>query len=229
VKSSVQHERLETDFIVIGGGVAGLRAAVDLAKAGRVLLLTKTSLTESNSQYAQGGIAAAVGESDSTVIHFSDTVAAGAGLCDEAAVKILADEGPEEIRNLIEWGTEFDVLNGHVALAREGAHSQARVLHAHGDATGREIIRSLSVRVRSLPSVTVMAFAFVQELIVVDGRVAGVGPKESDELWRADRERRRLLATRPALEIDRHSPVGYATRPRQVSLSIRAKAGGASR
>jgi L-aspartate oxidase len=174
VKSSSQHERIETDFIVIGGGVAGLRAAVDLAKAGRVLLLTKTALTESNSQYAQGGIAAAVGESDSTSIHFSDTLAAGAGLCDEAAVKVLADEAPEEIQKLIEWGTEFDRVDGHVALAREGAHSQARVLHAHGDATGREIIRSLSTRVRSLSAVTVMDFAFVQELIVADGRVAGV-------------------------------------------------------
>ena len=174
MKSSPQHERIETDFIVIGGGVAGLRAAVDLAKAGRVLLLTKTALTESNSQYAQGGIAAAVGESDSTDIHSSDTLAAGAGLCDEAAVRILANEGPEEIRNLIEWGTEFDLLDGHVALAREGAHSQARVLHAHGDATGREIIRSLSTRVRSLSAVTVMDFAFVQELMVVHGRVAGV-------------------------------------------------------
>jgi L-aspartate oxidase len=174
VKSSSQHQGIETDFIVIGGGVAGLRAAVDLAKAGRVLLLTKTSLTESNSQYAQGGIAAAVGESDSTDIHFSDTIAAGAGLCDEAAVKILADEAPEEIRKLVEWGTEFDRVDGRVALAREGAHSQARVLHAHGDATGREIIRSLSTRVRSLSAVTVMDFAFVQELIVADGRVAGV-------------------------------------------------------
>jgi len=174
VKSSSQHERIETDFIVIGGGVAGLRAAVDLAKAGRVLLLTKTALTESNSQYAQGGIAAAVGEADSTDIHYSDTLVAGAGLCDEAAVKVLADEAPEEIRKLIEWGTEFDRVDGHVALAREGAHSQARVLHAHGDATGREIIRSLSTRVRSLPAVTVMDFAFVQELIVSDGRVAGV-------------------------------------------------------
>ena len=174
MKASTQHERIETDFIVIGGGVAGLRAAVDLAKAGRVLLLTKASLAESNSQYAQGGIAAAVGESDSTDIHSSDTLIAGAGLCDEAAVKILADEGPEEIRKLIEWGTEFDLTEGHIALAREGAHTQARVLHAHGDATGREIIRSLSARVRSLTSVTVVDFAFVQELIVVDGRIAGV-------------------------------------------------------
>jgi L-aspartate oxidase len=174
VKGSAQHERIDTEFIVIGGGVAGLRAAVDLASAGRVLLLTKTALTESNSQYAQGGIAAAVGDSDSTEVHSSDTLAAGAGLCDEAAVRVLVDEAPGEIRKLIEWGTEFDRVDGHVALAREGAHSQARVLHAHGDSTGREIIRSLSSRVRALSSVTVLEFAFVQELIVADGRVAGV-------------------------------------------------------
>ncbi|HLQ78496.1 MAG TPA: L-aspartate oxidase, partial [Terriglobia bacterium] len=147
---------------------------VELAKAGRVLILTKTELSESNSQYAQGGIAAAVGEADSADLHFSDTLTAGAGLCDEAAVRILADEAPGEIRSLIEWGTEFDRVDGGLALAREGAHSQARVLHAHGDATGREIIRSLSARVRSLPAVTVLSFAFVEELIVVDGRVAGV-------------------------------------------------------
>jgi len=174
VTGGAQLERIESDFIVIGGGVAGLRAAVELSRAGRVLLLTKTELSESNSQYAQGGIAAAVGEADSTELHFSDTLAAGAGLCDEAAVKILSDEAPGEIRKLMEWGTEFDQVDGHVALAREGAHSQARVLHAHGDSTGREIIRSLSARVRSLPSVRVVAFAFVQELIVEDGRVAGV-------------------------------------------------------
>lgn len=169
MKGSPQYERIETDFVVIGSGVAGLRAAVDLATAGRVLLLTKTELTESNSQYAQGGIAAAVGDSDSTELHFSDTLTAGAGLCDEPAVKVLADEGPEEIQRLIEWGTEFDRIDGQIELAREGAHSAARVLHAHGDSTGREIIRSLSMQVRSLPAVTVMAFAFVQELLVESG------------------------------------------------------------
>ena len=168
------YERIETDFIVMGSGVAGLRAAADLAAAGRVLILTKTELTESNSRYAQGGIAAAIGEADSSDLHIADTLDAGAGLCEEVAVKILAEEGPGEIQRLIEWGTEFDRVGGRVALGREGAHSKARVLHAHGDATGREIIRALSAGVRGLPNVTVIAFAFVRDLIVSEGRVAGV-------------------------------------------------------
>ena len=171
----VKHpEPIETDFIVMGSGVAGLRASADLAAAGRVLILTKTELTESNSRYAQGGIAAAIGESDSIGLHVADTLEAGAGLCEETAVRILTEEGPVEIQRLIDWGTEFDRVDGRVALGREGAHSKARVLHAHGDATGREIVRALSVGVRALPGVTVVPFAFVRDLIVDRGRVAGV-------------------------------------------------------
>ena len=143
-------ERIEADFIVIGSGAAGLRAALDLAPAGRVLILTKTEIRESNSRYAQGGIAAAIGETDSAELHFSDTLTAGAGLCDEQAVRILAQEGPAEIEHLIEWGTTFDKRNGSIELAREGAHSRARVLHAQGDATGKEIVRALSARVAKL-------------------------------------------------------------------------------
>jgi L-aspartate oxidase len=165
---------METDFIIIGSGVAGLRAAVDLAQSGRVLILTKTEPMESNSRYAQGGIAAAMGESDSTDLHFADTIAAGAGLCDKEAVSILADEAPGEIQKLIDWGTEFDRVDGNLALGREGAHSRARVLHAQGDATGKEIVRALSAKVTELESVTVLPFAFVQQLLTLDGRVAGV-------------------------------------------------------
>src|SRR4051812_7537545 len=99
---------METDFIVIGSGVAGLRAAVELAQAGRVLILTKTEPMESNSRYAQGGIAAAMSESDSIELHQADTMAAGAGLCDETAVRVLTEEGPGEVERLIQWGTEFD-------------------------------------------------------------------------------------------------------------------------
>ena len=169
-----EFERIDTDFLIIGSGVAGLRAAVELAHQGSVLILTKTEPTESNSRYAQGGIAAAMGESDSAELHLTDTLAAGAGLCDENAVRVLAEEAPQEIERLIHWGTAFDRIGEAVALGREGAHSQPRVLHAHGDATGREIVRALSARVRELASVTIIPFAFVEELIVANQRVVGL-------------------------------------------------------
>jgi L-aspartate oxidase len=174
VSRSSAPERIDVDFIVIGSGAAGLRAALDLASAGRVLILTKTEIRESNSRYAQGGIAAAVGETDSAELHSSDTLAAGAGLCDEEAVAVLAREGPSEIQHLVEWGTGFDRKDGHIELGREGAHSRARVLHAQGDATGKEIVRALSAKVQSLQSVRIVPFAFVQQLIVHENRVLGV-------------------------------------------------------
>jgi len=174
VSRNTSPERIDVDFIVIGTGAAGLRAALDLATAGRVLILTKTEIRESNSRYAQGGIAAAVGDTDSAELHSSDTLAAGAGLCDEEAVEVLAREGPAEIERLIEWGTGFDRRDGSIELGREGAHSRARVLHAHGDATGKEIVRALSARVQTLESVRIVPFAFVQQLIVHENRVLGV-------------------------------------------------------
>lgn len=178
-------ERINADFIVIGSGAAGLRAALDLASAGQVLILTKTEIRESNSRYAQGGIAAAIGESDSAELHLSDTLVAGAGLCNEEAVRILAEEGPQEIERLIEWGTGFDRKNGSIELATEGAHSRARVLHAQGDATGKEIVRALSARVRNFSSVTIIPFAFVQHLIVDGGRVCGVNFSSHGKLLEA--------------------------------------------
>src|ERR687896_2128657 len=100
---------LETDFVVVGSGIAGLRAAVELARAGaQVTVLTKDRREESNTEYAQGGIAVALAEDDETALHEEDTLAAGAGLCDERAVEVLVEEGPRYIRELIEWGAEFD-------------------------------------------------------------------------------------------------------------------------
>jgi L-aspartate oxidase len=167
-------ERITTDFLIIGSGAAGLRAALDLADVGRVLILTKTEIRESNSRYAQGGIAAAIGQEDSATLHYSDTITAGAGLCDEEAVRILTEEGPAEIERLVGLGTSFDRQNGEIELAREGAHSRARVLHAQGDATGKEIVRALSAKVLTLDKVKIIPFAFVQELLVDNGRVCGV-------------------------------------------------------
>src|SRR5512139_2217935 len=113
---------MNPDFLVIGAGVAGLRAAIELAPHGRVLVVAKDSLKESSSEYAQGGIAVALSDEDEVSLHESDTIAAGDGLCDEAAVKVLVEEGPERIQELIEWGTEFDRDGSTLLFAREGAH-----------------------------------------------------------------------------------------------------------
>ncbi len=161
------------DFLVIGSGIAGLRAAIDLAATGEVLLLTKSDPTESNTGYAQGGIAAAIGPHDHPDLHYADTLAAGVGLCASDAVRVLVDDGPRYVRELIEWGARFDrAADGEIALAREAAHSVRRVLHA-ADSTGREIGRALWECARRRPRLQVMTHAQAVELLVEDGRAVG--------------------------------------------------------
>jgi L-aspartate oxidase len=162
------------DFVIVGAGIAGLRAAIAAAPAGRVLVLAKNNLTESATQYAQGGIAAALSDEDEVRLHLQDTLTAGDGLCNVAAATVLAEEGPERIEELIAWGTEFDRSGAKLAFTREGAHSRNRVLHAHGDSTGREIARALWEKARSLGNVTIQEFAFTTGLLVQDGVVCGV-------------------------------------------------------
>jgi L-aspartate oxidase len=162
-----------TDFLIIGSGIAGLRAAADLALAGDVLVLTKADPTESNTGYAQGGIAAAVGPGDSPQQHAIDTVKAGDGLCVDDAVDVLVSDGVRYVRELIEWGARFDRdRTGALSLGREGAHGLRRVLHA-ADATGREIGRTLWQRVADQVRVRVERNARVHELIVKNGRCIG--------------------------------------------------------
>ena len=163
-----------TDFVIIGSGIAGLRAANDLAVAGDVFVLTKADPEESNTGYAQGGIAAAVGADDAPALHAADTIAAGDGLCDDAAVHVLVEDGVRFVRQLIEWGARFDRdASGQLALAREGAHGVRRVLHA-ADATGREIGRTLWERVAGNSRVRVERNARATDLIVDGGRCIGV-------------------------------------------------------
>jgi L-aspartate oxidase len=164
----------ETDFVVVGAGIAGLRASVELASAGRVLCLAKREVTESNTQYAQGGIAAALSDEDEVGLHLEDTLKAGDGLVNEQAARILVEEGPHRIEELIDWGTEFDRAGTKIAFTREGAHSRSRVLHAHGDSTGREIGRALYLKASALKGISFGEFEFTTELIVSDGRVRGV-------------------------------------------------------
>src|ERR1044071_1394354 len=163
----------DTDYLIVGGGIAGLRAAVALARAGRVVVLTKADPNESNTDNAQGGIAAAFGDDDSPALHAADTIRAGDGLCDEEAVRVCVEEGPAYVRELLEWGARFDLgADGRPALGREAAHSVRRVLHA-GDATGREIGRILWERVRALHSVETIDHALVIGVVVDDGRACG--------------------------------------------------------
>jgi L-aspartate oxidase len=164
---------LHADFLIIGSGIAALRAAAELSGAGNILILTKAEPEEGNTGYAQGGVAAAMSGADSPALHAADTIAAGDGLCDERAVRVLVEEGPALVRELMDWGARFDLnADGTPALAMEGAHSARRVLHAR-DATGREMGSVLWRRTSSLPGVRVQAHARVVDLVVERGRCAG--------------------------------------------------------
>ncbi len=165
---------MTTDFLVVGAGVAGLRAAIELAQAGDVTVVAKDSLRESSSEYAQGGIAVALSDDDEVELHEQDTVAAGDGLCNREAVRVLVEEGPEAIQQLIEWGAEFDREGSKLAFGREGAHSRRRILHAQGDSTGHEISRTLYRKAASLKNIHFRSFTAITDLLVEGGEVAGV-------------------------------------------------------
>ncbi|MFD2332494.1 L-aspartate oxidase [Cohnella sp. GCM10020058] len=166
-------ETVQTDMIIIGAGIAGLFTALQAAKDRRVLMITKKSLFDSNTRYAQGGIAAVISEDDSPEFHRQDTLIAGAGLCDPGAVDVLVHEGPDCVQELIEYGTHFDEEDGHLALTKEGAHSQRRILHANGDATGYEIVRALADKVQSVPDIEVWDDHFVLDLLTEEGECVG--------------------------------------------------------
>ncbi|HEV7864157.1 MAG TPA: L-aspartate oxidase [Acidimicrobiia bacterium] len=169
-----------TDVLVLGSGVAGLTAARTAAEAGlSVTILTKGELAASATRYAQGGVAAALSPGDSPELHFSDTLSAGGGLCDPEAVRVLVGEGPDRLRELMALGAEFDRTGGGgpgdpLALAREGGHSLARVVHAGGDATGFEVERALVAATLGHPGVTVREGWLALSVHTENGRVAGV-------------------------------------------------------
>jgi L-aspartate oxidase len=175
-----QLPRVHADVIVIGAGIAGLFTAIRAAETKKVLMITKKSLLDSNTRYAQGGIAAVISDEDSFAYHRQDTLIAGAGLCSHEAVDILVHEGPEGVQELIRMGTQFDFENGELALTKEGAHSQRRILHAHGDATGFEIVRALSEKALQHPNIEVWDDHFVIDLITQENECYGALVQKPD-------------------------------------------------
>ena len=162
-----------TDVLIIGGGLAGLRAALAVDPRLQTLVLTKHSLQHSNSSYAQGGIAGVMDPEDRFENHVADTLRAGGDLCDEAIVQLVVREAPQRIRELIGWGARFDTESGELALGREGGHSHDRIVHALGDATGREVMRAVIEETRRLTNVEHWTETFTIDLLTHDGVCRG--------------------------------------------------------
>ncbi len=212
------------DFLVIGSGIAGLRAALSLADAGDVVILTKADPSESNTGYAQGGIAVAMGPDDSPELHACDTMAAGDGLCVPEAVEVLVREGPRYVGELIDWGAAFDrASDGRLALGREGAHSVRRVLHAR-DATGREIARLLGSRVSSNKRIRVIDDANATDLVVTGGHCAGVTFVTTGDAQGTASAGRTLLATGGAGQVFRETTNPAIATGDGVAMAARAGA-----
>ncbi|MFQ5543225.1 MAG: L-aspartate oxidase [Nitrospiria bacterium] len=158
---------IKTDVLIIGGGVAGLRAAIGASRHGKVMILNKGLKRESSSAFAQGGIAVALsGRQEAMQSHYEDTLQAGHGLCSEKAVKLMIDAGPKRIHELIDWGAAFDKVGDSFAFAREAAHSQNRILRAKGDTTGSEIIKTLQKKIQSIEAISTQNGHFTLDLFV---------------------------------------------------------------
>jgi len=172
-----RHPHFFTDILVIGGGLAGLRTALAVDPKFQVLLICKDGLENSNSMHAQGGIAAVWDANDSMTAHIEDTLNAGGNLCDRNVVEHVVRQGPEEIRKLIEFGTQFDKKpDGEILLGREGGHRSDRVLRANGDATGRELIRSLIAEVQRRPNIRIWEHTFALDLLTCETDEVGNRP-----------------------------------------------------
>jgi L-aspartate oxidase len=170
----VQHlGQVFTDVLIIGAGVAGLRAAIEAARYGSVLILTKDEASESTTRYAQGGVAAVMNDGDTLAAHVADTLEVGCGLADAETVELMVREGPRRVRELGEWGAAFDFEHGRVASGLEGGHSAPRIVHARGDATGEEISQTLLRRVRGLEAVRIFEHCFVLDLYTQQDRCLG--------------------------------------------------------
>lgn len=172
---SISTNQLFADCVVVGAGLAGLRAAIEAADHRNVVVVCKGTLEESNTWKAQGGIASVLSEDDTFESHIRDTFKTGGGICDEQIVRLVVEQGPELIRQLQQWGTAFDLVDGQVDITLEGGHSHARILHGHGDETGRAIAEALIDKVRTTPSIKVIENFYTIDLLTdEDHRCVGI-------------------------------------------------------
>ena len=177
---TASNPKIKTDILVIGSGNAGLRAAIEVPQNLKVLIITKDVLRESSTLHAQGGIAVALSEEDTVNAHVEDTLEAGDGLCDERAVWEMVREGIDRVKELMDWGANFDKEGDKLAFGIEGAHSRRRIIHAKGDATGEETENVLIRRALEKPNIEVMEHTFAIDLLTVDGRCCGVVALDPD-------------------------------------------------
>src|SRR5262245_56584356 len=173
------------DYVIVGSGISGLYAALLAREHGDVLILTKGRLDDSNTKYAQGGIAAAVGSDDSAELHLEDTLGAGAGLVDPEAARILTSEAADRIADLVRFGVPFDSTDGAISLGREAAHSRNRIIHAGGDATGAHIELTLADVARH-SNVTILEHSQCVEIVVEDGVATGLVALSTDDAMGID-------------------------------------------
>ncbi len=165
---SISTQQLSTDCLVIGAGVAGLRAAIEAAKTRNVIVICKRSLQDSNTWLAQGGIASVLDKTDSFEMHIADTLKTGCGLNDETVVELVVRQGPELIDQLLDWGTEFDMVDGRITTTLEAGHTHSRVAHAHGDETGRIVAEALIKTVRQIQNIKIVENFYVIDLLTND-------------------------------------------------------------
>jgi L-aspartate oxidase len=212
------------EFLVIGAGVAGLRAAVELAAHGSVLVVTKEAVSESNTHYAQGGIAVAMEGDADVALHLEDTIAAGDGLVNRAAAETLVREGPLRVAELMEWGAQFDREGGELLRTREAAHSRPRILHANGDATGAEIGRALAALARSNANIRFAEWTTVTNLVIDDGRVVGADLLDRDGVLSRVSARAVLVAAGGAGQVYSHTTNPAVATGDGLALALRAGA-----
>jgi len=215
---------IDTDVLVLGCGVAGLTAAIEAARGGQVLVVSKGSALQSATQFAQGGIAAAWSEEDSVEAHAADTLLTGCGLCDPEAVSLVISQAPDEIRELESLGARFDRHNNRLDLGREGGHSAKRVIHAQGDATGAEIMRTLLQRANSMPRIRLLDDCLAVDLLTRENRVVGAMLHRSGQGLITVRAKVTILATGGAAALYRDHTNPPTSTGDGIAMAIRAGA-----